>query len=127
MTAHYNKALDTAQLILYCIFIYWLSNQPSLPSPMLFVHQDKVMHAGAYFVLAFFVLRSFRHFSGSLPVLVLSSLVFSSLYGLSDEWHQSFVAGRMSDVNDWLADTLGASLFLILFCCYKLRAYRVDF
>jgi VanZ family protein len=32
---------------------------------------------------------------------------------MSDEWHQSFVEGRTTDVFDWLADTLGASMALV--------------
>jgi len=124
MTVHYNKALDATQLILYCVFIYWLSDQPSLPTPMLFMHQDKVMHAGAYFILAFFTVRAFRHRSTSLPILIISSLIFASLYGASDEWHQSFVSGRMSDTHDWLADTLGAVFFLSFYYRYQRHIER---
>lgn len=124
MTEYYIKALDTVLLILYCTFIYWLSDQPSLPTPMLFSHQDKLFHAGAYFVMAGFALRAFRHHTMSLPKLVIYSLIFSSLYGMSDEWHQSFVPGRMSDVADWAADTVGAMLFLGLYYLYRLRCFK---
>ena len=124
MTLHYIKALDTAQLILYCAFIYWLSDQPSLPTPALFQHQDKLFHAGAYFILTVFALRFFRHVILQLPMLIISSLIFSSLYGVSDEWHQSFVPGRMSDIADWAADTVGAMLFLGLYYLYRLRCFR---
>ncbi|WP_138120885.1 VanZ family protein [Bathymodiolus heckerae thiotrophic gill symbiont] len=54
----------------------------------------------------------------------LSSLVFCSVYGMLDEWHQSFVPGRMSDINDWLADTVGAMLFLGGYYLYQLRCFR---
>ena len=124
MSSHYIKALDFTLLILYCCFIYWLSDQPSLPTPMLFNHQDKLFHAGAYFILTAFALRAFRHVILSLPMLIISSLVFSSLYGLSDEWHQSFVPERMSDAADWLADTVGAMLFLGLYGWYRLRVNK---
>ena len=63
-------------------------------------------------MFAFFTLRAFRHVISSLLWLLISSLIFSSLYGLSDEWHQYYVPGRMSDVADWVADTLGAVLLL---------------
>ena len=124
MSFYYIKALDITLLILYCTLIYWLSDQPSLPTPMLFPHQDKLFHTGAYFVLAAFVLRAFRHIIVSLPMLMISSLVFSSLYGLSDEWHQSFVPGRMSDIADWVADTAGAVLFLGGYYWYRLKYCR---
>lgn len=121
MFSYYSKALDSAQLILYCVLIYWLSGQSTLPAPSLFQHQDKVIHAGAYFVMAVFALRAFRNFCTTLPVLIVVSLVFCSLFGISDEWHQSFVPGRTSDINDWLADTVGALLFLSMYYWYQLR------
>ena len=36
------------------------------------------------------------------------AVVFASLYGLSDEFHQAFVPGRVPDPADWLVDTAGA-------------------
>jgi VanZ family protein len=41
---------------------------------------------------------------------VCLALVVASAYGVSDEWHQSFTAGRDSDVFDWVADVIGAVL-----------------
>lgn len=52
------------------------------------------------------------YFLNSKTVIALS-LCFCSLYGLSDEWHQSFVPDREADFLDWVADTLGASIALI--------------
>ena len=78
---------------------------------MWFPHQDKIYHAGAYFIMALIAWRTFRH-TFSTPWII--SLLFCSLYGISDEWHQSFVAGRDSDLSDWLADTLGAGLAIFL-------------
>lgn len=125
ISRHYTKALDSAQLILYCVLIYWLSDQSSLPIPGSFPHVDKVIHAGTYFIMATFALRAFRHFTNSQTVLILSSLIFCSLYGFSDEWHQSFVPGRTSDINDWIADTTGAVLFLGLYCMYQSKYPRI--
>jgi len=45
------KSLDFTLLFLYCLFIYWLSDQPTLPVPNLFSFQDKIFHAGAYFIM----------------------------------------------------------------------------
>lgn len=36
------------------------------------------------------------------------AVVLASLYGVSDEFHQSFTPGRVPDVVDWLVDTMGA-------------------
>jgi VanZ family protein len=40
--------------------------------------------------------------------LALAALALSSLYAISDELHQVFVAGRSPDVLDWVADSAGA-------------------
>ncbi len=108
------KMLDFTLLLLYCLFIYWLSDQSTLPVPKLFSAQDKILHAGAYFIMGALAWRSFRHLLKGPIILALISITFCSLYGLSDEWHQSFVEGRFSDMADWLADTGGASLAVVL-------------
>jgi len=37
-----------------------------------------------------------------------AAVALASLYGITDEFHQSFVPGRMPDPADWLVDTAGA-------------------
>jgi VanZ family protein len=118
------KILDFSLLLFYCLFLYWLSDQPSLPAPMWFEHQDKLYHAGAYSIMGLLAWRSFRHLVSSRIILALLSIAFCSLYGLSDEWHQSFVAGRESDNADWVADTTGAVLAILLL--YNLHKYYFD-
>jgi len=113
------KILDFILLFLYCLFIYWLSDQPSLPVPPLFTTQDKILHAGAYFIMGVLAWRSFKNMLTRPIILALFSITFCSLYGISDEWHQSFVEGRSPDVIDWLADTIGAGL--AVFSLYRLQ------
>ena len=40
----------------------------------------------------------------------LVAIACASLYGVSDEFHQLFVPGRMCDPVDWMVDTAGATL-----------------
>lgn len=40
----------------------------------------------------------------------LVAVICASLYGITDEWHQLFVSGRMSDPIDWAVDTVGAGV-----------------
>ncbi|MEQ1528561.1 MAG: VanZ family protein [Methylococcales bacterium] len=115
------KTLDFLALASYCLFIYWLSDQPHLPAPMWFSNQDKLHHFGAYFVMAVLAWRYFKHFQRQVVLLPLATLSFCSLYGLSDEWHQSFIIGRQSDAMDWLADTIGAGLALLVLYTPKPR------
>ena len=41
---------------------------------------------------------------------LILAMVWASLYGASDEFHQSFVPGRHVEIADWLADTLGGGV-----------------
>lgn len=86
---------------------------------MWFPHQDKVHHFTVYFILAILVWRAFRHFCKTPIILALAGVAFCSLYGLSDEFHQSFVEGRTADAIDWVADSLGGGL--AVFSLYQLR------
>jgi VanZ family protein len=104
-----NHKLNWAILIAYCLFIYYLSSQPILPAPEWFPQQDKAHHGGAYAIMGILAWLAFKEISAKPLYRAILSIVFCSLYGMSDEWHQSFVVGRDSDWLDWLADTLGAT------------------
>lgn len=119
------KLLDFLILFLYCTLIFWLSDQTVLPTPVFFPHQDKFIHASAYFIMALLALRCFMHFISNPIILSFSVILFCSFYGISDEWHQSFVKGRQADVFDWLADTTGA--FLAVFFYTQLKRHRLKF
>jgi len=108
-----NKFINLTFLVLYCSFIFWLSSKPTLPAPMLFTHQDKIFHMGAYFIMGILAWRFFNDLFAKPIIVFLVSLCFSSIYGISDEWHQSHVPGREADILDWLADTVGASIALV--------------
>jgi VanZ family protein len=47
------------------------------------------------------------------------SLMMAILFGLSDEFHESFVAGRNSSLVDVAIDAVGAALFLTLAVIYS--------
>jgi VanZ family protein len=72
---------------------------------------DKLVHLGVYAVLGALVVRAL---SGGRRTVgwphAAAAVLVSSLYGASDEWHQSFVAGRTPDALDVVADALGAAL-----------------
>ena len=59
---------------------------------------------GALFLRAFNITRIKHH----LKLIIILSIILSSLYGISDEIHQSFVPFRTADAMDALADILGS-------------------
>ena len=97
--------------------IFFLSHQtgdtvvlPDLPNI------DKLLHGLVYGTLAAAtlyavpdgVIREFPWWSG------VSVVLFCLLYGLSDEWHQSFIPGRFPSGWDIGADTLGAVVVVLV-------------
>jgi len=109
-----TKYVDLLALTAYCGLIFWLSDQEMLPMPEVFSFQDKVVHLIAYFVMAVLCWRALRHIGMTDRNLAALSFVFCNVYGISDEWHQSFVPGRTASIWDWLADSLGAALAVFL-------------
>jgi len=81
--------------------IFWLSSAPRnfLPG-VLGAFVGNAAHAPIYGLLALLVARA----SGSPPL----GFAVAVLYGISDEWHQSFVPGRSSSVFDVGTDAVGA-------------------
>lgn len=72
---------------------------------------DKFLHFFAYGFLGALFFRALRnsypHYSSW--VLILLSITFAGMYGMSDEIHQMFVASRSADAMDWLADVVGGA------------------
>lgn len=49
------------------------------------------------------------------PLGVWSAVTVASLYGITDEFHQSFTPGRGVEVADWMADTVGALVAVTIY------------
>ena len=67
------------------------------------------MHGGLYFVLASLIFATLASFTTERMWILSAGVVsLAALYGVSDEWHQTFIEGRSASGLDVLADTLGA-------------------
>lgn len=72
---------------------------------------DKLLHAGAYALLSALFFRAYRQttrFKDKLYLIAILSILSSTLYGISDEFHQYFVPYRSADVMDAFADFSGS-------------------
>ena len=114
-------------LFTYCLFIFFLSSSPNpLPIPHLFLG-DKLLHIAEYSILGFLMARSIFSLNLRYPQrpLFIIAIILSTLYGLSDEVHQSFTPGRTTSLGDLIADGLGsligAVLYLKMLLKYKSR------
>jgi VanZ like family len=70
-------------------------------------------HFIAYFALGLSYAYAFGARAARFPAKALVVLL-CVLYGLTDEYHQSFVAGRTPDPSDLLHDAVGAALAMLL-------------
>jgi len=87
--------------------IFFLSSQSDLPAAPAGLSQEmflKLSHIVGYAVLA----RLYEHALALPRSGKRLALLLSVLYGLSDEYHQSFTPGRSPDAGDLAADVLGA-------------------
>ena len=94
-------------------FIFWFSvlsisilalASPSMLSPVI-VFSDKIMHAGAFFVLGTLALWAYPD---SKRIVFIGLL----LYGGVIELAQSTTANRSPEWMDWVADVMGLALAL---------------
>jgi VanZ family protein len=96
------------------IFIASSSSDPSYVPRML---SDTLLHLGIYGLLGAALLHAFADARAErvTRATVLAAIAASLLYGLSDEFHQSFVPGRTPDVMDLVMDVIGASIGAALY------------
>jgi len=98
----------------YAALIFYVSSQshPEEQLPFVTHFSDKVVHAVEYAVLGGLCYRAFhasRREEWRWQTMLLA-IVFTSLYGISDEIHQAFVPFRESSWLDWVADTIGGAI-----------------
>jgi len=77
---------------------------------------DKVYHLAEYTVLGALVAHALLHASPGFPpgsTCIIAWLVVV-VYGASDEWHQSFVPGRDPAIYDWVVDSIGGTLGVLI-------------
>ena len=75
----------------------WLSRVP-----------DEALHVGAYAVLGAGLAHA--RFWGARGIPHVAMIALGALFGVSDEFHQSFVPGRDPALGDWMADVAGLTV-----------------
>jgi VanZ family protein len=73
------------------------------------MHIDKVGHGLVFGLIATLIVRIMDRRKGWWAVVIVS------LFGISDEFRQSFTPGRSVEFADWVADTVGALLAVTLY------------
>jgi VanZ family protein len=120
-----NKWLRWLAVVAWMGVIFFLSAQPTLPHvvpSLIDSFQDVLGHLAACSILAALLYWAFTAAGVERPGLVAFLIVF--LYGLSDEFHQSFVPGRHPDPFDVATDLFGAGPTLLFLNLLRLRRSR---
>jgi VanZ family protein len=88
------------------IFAASASSNPPTPSNV----PDVSLHQAAYFGLTLLLIRAFAggRSEGVTAVVLAAAWIVAVAYGVTDEWHQSFVPDRHADIRDLIADGVGA-------------------
>lgn len=69
---------------------------------------DILTHGAVYGLLGALLYFSFYRYPS------VKAVVLSSLYGISDEFHQSFIPGRTPEIKDLIVDTTAALISVLL-------------
>jgi VanZ family protein len=111
-------------MITFMGIIFFLSSQPGYILDLPDIdYLDKGLHAIAYGALGLAVLFGIPEEMYLATPYRISMLVvlFCLLYGISDEFHQSFVPGRFPSISDLVADTIGGIMAVSIWFTFMKR------
>ena len=111
-------------VLLYMGLIFYESSGP-IESPALEAIPDTVLHAAGYtvlYLLAFWAVHEGLAVAARRGGYWLPAMI-TVLYGASDEFHQSYVPGRVASLHDLAADAAGAVLGILLVAVLR-RLYK---
>ncbi|MDZ4695393.1 MAG: VanZ family protein [Deltaproteobacteria bacterium] len=110
--------------LIWAAAVFVLSSLPGSSLPDLgFAMQDKFAHSLVFATLAALVLRALggTRFQSKPLVAMGIAVAIATAYGVSDEFHQSFVPRRSPDVLDVVADSFGALMGVVAFAAWSGR------
>lgn len=123
-TRGYGHLIAWPAVIAWMGALFFLSSLPSLPETLPFDFGDKIEHAVAFGILGCFL--AFAHLPyplGSLNRVILVTVLVVA-YGMSDEFHQSFVPGRDASATDVVADGIGGFVAAFAVVWLQRRPWR---
>lgn len=113
----------------YCLIIFIESSIPGNNLPKVeFEFSDKIIHFLIYSILCLLFFYSLKNQSKSIKLQKFApefALLFTSVYGITDEVHQYFVPNRSCEFYDWVADLAGALVVYLFFRFVILRKKEI--
>jgi VanZ family protein len=105
-------------VLIYAGMIFFLSSLSQFPMAVPSVRGlDKMAHFAEFYLFGCLIYRWLGSFNHEIIRKTISpvTILMGILYGLSDEWHQSFVPGRDATLWDVLFDALGVTAAAIIY------------
>jgi VanZ family protein len=118
------RAARIAVLLAWMGLITYWSSQGTLPidqpdlANVLYNLQHRFAHVLTFGLMGLLARWAFDGW----PRSAFWAVLVTSLFAITDEFHQSFVPGRRAAIDDWALDTLSAALAIYVFA--RLRASR---
>lgn len=101
-----------APIIRWALVLIWMGvifGMSSIPGSHVPGRFGNEAHVAEYAVLGLLLVFALNPRTNTVRALIIA-VVAASAYGISDEFHQFFVPGRVPDPADWGRDTLGACI-----------------
>lgn len=115
-----SRLISLTPALLWMAVIFWLSSRRSLPTGGVEV-VSVLGHFTVYAVLTVLLYGGLRREGLAVRRAMLLALVLATLYGVTDEVHQSFVPGRDPDPLDLIVDAIGAGTALTLIALRRVK------
>ena len=105
--------------------IFGVSSLSTLPSSTADI-SDKLLHGLTYALLGALLLRGLANaqWQGVTGAMATLASLLATLYGCSDEFHQSFVPGRSPEIADVLFAAVGATCAVVLLWAWSIIKAR---
>jgi VanZ family protein len=103
-------------VIFWCLVIFYFSNIPSLHLNIKwqFIIR-KTAHIIEFGILSFLLYRSLKKSTNlSIITIILISFGLTVLFSISDEFHQTFILGRVGTIRDVFIDMIGVAIFILI-------------
>jgi VanZ family protein len=100
-------------VIVWAIVIFLFSSRPTTPTSKIYLKDfivKKTGHVVEYAVFTALLYRALKESGVEKREAGVYSIILAVLYGVSDEFHQSFTPGRDPKARDVFFDTIGAIL-----------------
>lgn len=121
-----RRNLPLIAVLLWAAAIFTVSSFPNPPGTSGGEWKSQLAHTTEYAILAALIFHALRSARPTTPVVALAGFAWAlaTLYGMSDEFHQSFVPNRDANWLDVGFDALGSAIGVTLALAFERTGRR---